>query len=234
MTTNASNIAPATQRLFDELGVKEKEPAIAKDLDKNAFLLLMMEQMKGQNPLNPNSGYQEMAAQMAQYTTVEQLQNLNTSMDSLLKSNSALATNMSQNSLPSMIGKTVKANANSISFDGTNNVQFGYQLPLEAGELKMEIRDQAGRVVRSYEAPRIPTRSGDNSFVWDGTDSAGKKLPSGNYSFVVSGKDRQGVDMTITPSISGKISGVRYKDSGTVVVINGAEVPAGSITEVSM
>jgi len=46
------------------------------DLDKNAFLNLLITQMKYQDPLNPTED-KEFLAQMAQFTSLEQMQNIN-------------------------------------------------------------------------------------------------------------------------------------------------------------
>lgn len=45
-------------------------------LDKDAFLRLLVEQLKNQDPMNPQDS-SEFLAQMAQFTIVEQLTNLN-------------------------------------------------------------------------------------------------------------------------------------------------------------
>jgi len=46
------------------------------ELDKNAFLTLLITQMKYQDPLNPTED-KEFLAQMAQFTSLEQMQNMN-------------------------------------------------------------------------------------------------------------------------------------------------------------
>lgn len=229
----AATISPVTSKLFDELGAKTESKTASKDLDKNAFMQLMIEQMKSQNPLSPNGGFEQMAAQLAQYTSLEQLQNLNTTMEKLLEMNTSLSTSIAQSSLPSMVGKTVKANFNAINFDGNSSVPFSYSLELPAKELTLEIKDETGKVVRTYKSPAIPMRSGENSYLWDGKNNEGKKVNNGNYTFVLSGKDMQDNDLKITPSVSGRISGVRYRESGPMVVINGAEVPMNSIFEIN-
>ncbi len=51
------------------------------DLDKNAFLRLLMTQLQYQDPLNPMDNT-EFVSQMAQFTSLEQMQNLNSTMTS--------------------------------------------------------------------------------------------------------------------------------------------------------
>jgi flagellar basal-body rod modification protein FlgD len=51
---------------------------------KEDFLRLFIAQLKAQNPLNPQEGH-EFIAQLAQFTSLEQLMNLNTSFSDMLK-----------------------------------------------------------------------------------------------------------------------------------------------------
>ena len=55
----------------------------AGDMDKNAFLQLLITQLRYQDPLEPRDNG-EFLAQMAQFTSLEQVQNMNTSMEELL------------------------------------------------------------------------------------------------------------------------------------------------------
>ena len=57
-------------------------------LDKNAFLMLLITQLRYQNPLEPMND-REFIAQMAQFSSLEQLQNVNTTIGSLLIMNAA-------------------------------------------------------------------------------------------------------------------------------------------------
>ncbi|UNC91749.1 flagellar hook capping FlgD N-terminal domain-containing protein [Candidatus Contubernalis alkaliaceticus] len=53
-------------------------------LDKNAFMMLLVTQLRYQDPLNPQDN-SEFVAQMAQFTSLEQLQNTNDNMEKLLQ-----------------------------------------------------------------------------------------------------------------------------------------------------
>ena len=77
-------------------------------LDKNAFLKLLVAQLKHQDPMSPMDG-KDLAAQLAQFTSVEQLQNLNTAMATQTQA-SQMATLVGQSSLSaSLIGRQVEA-----------------------------------------------------------------------------------------------------------------------------
>jgi flagellar basal-body rod modification protein FlgD len=51
---------------------------------QNEFLLLLVAQLKGQNPMNPIEG-SEFVAQLAQFSSLEELTKIRTSMDEVQK-----------------------------------------------------------------------------------------------------------------------------------------------------
>ena len=69
----------------------------SQELDGDAFLMLMMEQLKNQDPMNPMDN-SEMLAQQAQFTQLQELQELNES----------IATNNMIQQANSLVGKTVQ------------------------------------------------------------------------------------------------------------------------------
>ncbi|HHV38141.1 MAG TPA: flagellar hook capping protein [Tepidimicrobium sp.] len=69
---------------FDDQPDKEIVSKANKDLDKDMFLRLLTTQLANQDPLNPIED-KEFIAQLAQFNSLEQMQNLNRSMESLGK-----------------------------------------------------------------------------------------------------------------------------------------------------
>ena len=105
----ASSISSAITQANNEFNTVVGQQNSGANLDKNAFMLLLVTQFKYQDPLNPMDD-KEFVSQMAQFSSLEQLINLNTSMTSL-----TTATNNEQMiNATSYIGKEVTISGNSI------------------------------------------------------------------------------------------------------------------------
>jgi flagellar basal-body rod modification protein FlgD len=77
-------------------------------LDKNAFLKILMAQLSNQDPLSPQDTSQSIA-QMAQFSALEESQNMNTSLEKMLVSQQLTEGSM-------MIGKEVAFAVNEASY----------------------------------------------------------------------------------------------------------------------
>ena len=86
------------------------------DLGKNEFLKLMMAQMQQQDPLAPQDNNQ-MLAQLAQFSGLEQMQNLNTKFDDFV----GLLSLSSNVDSVSYIGKEVRVEGDQLLFDGQSD-----------------------------------------------------------------------------------------------------------------
>lgn len=99
MSVNSIGNQKTIQQIIDE-GAKSTKDRKTGELDKDQFLNLLVTQLKYQDPLNPVND-KEFIGQMAQFSSLEQMQNLN----STFSSSNAFA----------MIGKTVTATIESAS-----------------------------------------------------------------------------------------------------------------------
>ena len=125
---------------------------VAKDgsqLGKNDFMKLLMQQMRNQDPLSPQSN-SESIAQMAQFSSLEQSTNLNSSFQDLAKM-------MTMNSLTSsahVIGKFATVQNGSEEISGrvvSTSLKEGevmVKLKLESGE---EINAKLGSIIALSE-----------------------------------------------------------------------------------
>src|SRR5574337_881567 len=98
--------------------------AASNQLGKNDFLKLLTAQLANQDPLQPVDN-QAFIAQLAQFSSLEQLQNVSTKLDSLL----AATSTSTQVTAASLVGKTVAFDADGVDLSSgqpaTLQVQLG-------------------------------------------------------------------------------------------------------------
>jgi flagellar basal-body rod modification protein FlgD len=185
-----------------------------KTLSQDDFLKLFTTQMQFQNPLEPLDNYQ-MATQMAQFSSVQSLNNINQSLNNLL-TNQASSSNLQAQAL---IGKKIEAGGSGISIEQGVVSAGAYQLS-KSGSAVVQIFDARGKCVRT-----IPVGAKDASkqkLAWDGKNQDGAALPDGSYTFQVMAKDAQGQSVPVTTYRSGVVSGVSF-DNGSVYFQVGSE-----------
>lgn len=88
------------------------------ELGKDQFLQLLVTQLENQDPLNPMDD-KEFIAQMAQFSALEQMQNLNESF-SAVKAYSLLGKTVTASVDSNGSSSTVTGKVDSVKFDGSN------------------------------------------------------------------------------------------------------------------
>ena len=174
-------------------------------MGKEDFLKLLVAQLQNQDPLKP-SDPTEFTAQLAQFSSLEQLFAVNTSLEKL-----AAAQNMSSLSL---IGKEVVAEDASFTL-GSEPVKIGYRLDTPADEVNLYIRDPFGRTVAVLEGSQLG--QGDHFLTWNGADSLGQVAPKGEYSILV-GAVRKDETTTASSLIKGMVTGVDLDGANSRIV----------------
>jgi flagellar basal-body rod modification protein FlgD len=198
-------------------------------LGKDDFLKLMITQLKYQDPLSPMEGT-EFATQLAQFSSLEQLTNLNDSVNSSIESNFYLTQSINNTMVAALIGKNVKVAGNSIKNSGQENIQLGYNIPSNAHSASIKIYNEAGVLVNTIE--NIPASSGEHKLNWDFTDNEGNRLPEGKYRFEVEALNNDGESIQADTFTFGTIDGIRYTDDGTMLIVNDTEYFLSDILEI--
>ncbi len=198
-------------------------------MGKEDFLQLLITQMKNQDPMSPldNSDF---AAQLAQFSSLEQLSNLNTSMTQSIDADYYLTQSINNTLTATLIGKDVKLSGQNIVNNGGEELDLGYNLPSEAKSVTVNIYNSQGVLVKTFEDS--PNSSGDHKLFWDFTDNNGSKLPEGNYKMEIEAKDLNGESMTVEKFIWGTIDGVKFGENGTTLLVNNTQFMLSDILEI--
>lgn len=78
------------------------------ELDKNAFLMLLITQMRNQDPLSPVED-KEFIAQLAQFSSLEQMQQVNSTLEPFIQMMEPFLQNQTSFAAASWVGRTVVA-----------------------------------------------------------------------------------------------------------------------------
>jgi flagellar basal-body rod modification protein FlgD len=195
----------------------------ASTLGINDFLKLMTTQLKNQDPMKPLDGT-EMVAQLAQFGTVSGVQQMNTTLSTLsdsLRASQAL-------SGATMVGHEIVAQSGTASFDGTNGIVGGVDVPSGASSVSLTISDAAGQVLRHIT---VGTMAGQQAFRWDGKTDSGVQAAAGSYTLTATA-NVGGATQGLTTAVAARVSSVSLDSSGTGLTLNTPELGAVALNQV--
>jgi flagellar basal-body rod modification protein FlgD len=195
------------------------------------FLNMLMVQLKNQNPSQPYDN-QQFAAQLATFSQLEQLTDIRRLLDDQANVIALMAMSMENTTLPGMIGKYATAASNTLNFDGINPSEIGFKTPYPVASGKVKITDSNGKIVKMIDLDSSQCMTGEHKIAWDGNDDAGNRLLPGRYRVTIDLTESNGITTQAETFTVGKIEAVRFKSTGTVIVINGNEVPLGAVNDV--
>jgi flagellar basal-body rod modification protein FlgD len=207
-------------------------PAPGSALGRDAFLHLLVTQMKLQDPLEPMKN-ENMIAQLAQFSSLEQLQNMSTALQQNLDVNLALGQLLSNTMSTGLIGKQVHVPADSFDLQSGQPAPLGYRLNGDATKVSVSIYNDAGKLVRTLESNGAGAgATGAHGLEWDGRDDTGVQAPSGHYTFKVAATRADGSTIESNGLLVGRVSGIRYKDGTARVLLGATEVSLSEIDEI--
>ncbi|ANH75246.1 flgD Tudor-like domain protein [Ralstonia insidiosa] len=173
---------------------------------QSTFLQMLVAQLKNQDPLNPMDNSQ-MTTQLAQINTVSGIQQLNTTMSSMLTQNAATQAS-------SMIGRTVQVPSSNLTL-ASGKANFGISVPNGADDVVVTIKNAAGVAVRTVDLGQMTAGSGN--YTWNGKDDKGNQLADGNYT-ISTAATLNGQTTTANALGTDKVAGVTI-NNGTMQLV---------------
>ena len=192
------------------------------------YLNLMMTQLQNQDPTQPMDASAIMG-QLAQFGTVEGINNLNTSFSTLssqLVSNQALQAS-------SLLGNYVLVPGSSAAVAAGGGLTGAVTVPASATGVNVQIVNSAGATVQTVSLGN--QAAGTVPFTWDGTTAGGGTAPAGTYSIVASGSVN-GSGQQFSTLLQGQVGSITLNSSGSgglVLQVNGiGSVPFSSVQQI--
>src|SRR5690348_6117729 len=118
-----------------------------KPLDRTAFLKLLVEQLKHQDPLKPQDD-SAFVAQLAQFSSLEQSMGINDRLDMLAAQNAGMA---NANAV-GLVGSEATVRGNLVTIDGSGaTAPIAFSLSANTASTVVTVRDQNGNAVRTMD-----------------------------------------------------------------------------------
>lgn len=188
-------------------------------IGKDEFLKMLIAQLKHQDPMNPMDGT-AFTAQLAQFSSLEQLQNINTQLTSFTRQQQSLGNTQAVN----LIGREVLAKGDTIQVEGSP-VDLSYQLKGDAATGLVRIYNANGELVDALVFKN--QKQGLNTLTWNPPSST-----VGRCTFEVSAADSAGKSVGVDAMIQGEVTGVNYRDGVTYLSVGNREIAFSDVVSV--
>lgn len=201
--------------------------ASEKTLDRDAFLKLLVAQMKNQNPLEPQDNSQ-FVAELAQFSNLEATQSINDRLDLL----AIQSRGQSNAQVMDMVGRqvTVKGSVATVEGNGSG-APVGFTLSERCEKATITIKSLTGDTIRTISVGAH--KAGFTQVQWDGRSDAGLVQPKGSYVVSVKALNEAGDPISVDQTTTSTIKGISF-DTGYPVLqlANGATAPVSDLVRV--
>jgi flagellar hook assembly protein FlgD len=202
--------AKTEAEFLEKLADQTKEKRVPKnELGKDDFLKLFVAQLQNQDPLNPEADT-EMASKLAQFNGLEQMLNVNKSLEKMLAEQ-----NTTRNlQLVNYVGRDVIVDGGRVRITDGKPTPTEYKVENDAAQSVLEVRNAMGILVHQIDLG--PVNAGTHKLKWDGKASDGKPIPDGSYTLSMTARDLDGKSVPVNLTSRVTVTGIdiNSKDGG--------------------
>jgi flagellar basal-body rod modification protein FlgD len=213
-TAATSSIYGIGSGLSTSTGTSSSSAAtVASSLNANDYLTLFLAQLQNQDPTNPMQSY-ELASQLAQFTTVQELSQANTYLSSIQQSSA----DVNNAQITSLIGKDVTAQTSEMDVSSGKVTELDYTLS-DSATITVTIQDSSGNTVKSLNLGSQD--AGSYTVPWTGDDSTGNTVPDGAYTCTVTATSSGGTSSAVQTSVKGLVYACNLNSSPPTYTLTG-------------
>ncbi|WP_288458997.1 flagellar hook assembly protein FlgD [uncultured Sphingomonas sp.] len=196
-------------------------------LGQEDFIALMTAQLKNQDPFKPVDNT-EMVAQMAQFSSVAGISDMNKSLAAISARLGATSTADAM----SFVGRNVLTEGKTAYERSTGGLAGAVELGGAASDVNVAIADKDGKVVKNLQLGEQP--QGTATFDWNGKDDAGNTVENGPYTITVEAANKSAI-VAATPLVWAPVQSATLVPGGEPVlnVAGLGEVKPASVRKVA-
>lgn len=229
-----SQVTMAPKKGNDQINANEKERLLNKltgykpksiyteenpnKMGKDEFLKLLTHQLKNQDPMNPME-QNKMAAELAQFSQLEQLANINTKFDTF-NNNKAMETQFYG---ASFLGKEVVTSGQTMNYQGEGTeANMMFKLEKNAAKVLARVYDKQNNIVGEVWKENIGR--GNQTFTWDGSTLDNSTAGKGDYQVRIFAWDESSEPIKVETKVTGIVESVFFENGETVLQVDGKKV----------
>jgi flagellar basal-body rod modification protein FlgD len=212
---------------LDQVGSQaaEVKKSNGTSMGKDDFLKLLVTQLQKQDPLSPMDST-AFTAQLAQFSSLEELQNINETLGGVGNSQQVLTNSQAVD----FIGKKIQALGDKLELSQDGPIPVEFNLAQDAAGVYVKIYNNYGEFVQDIEAG--PMGAGQQRLEWNGLDHLDQQAPAGTYRYEVLAVDAEGNTVSAKTFTTGAVSGVFYKQGLAYLLTADQEIPLGDVVQV--
>ena len=210
------------QQVIEKVNGRQADPVFKKgphnQIGKDEFLKLLSHQLQNQDPMNPMD-QNKFAAELAQFSQLEQLSNLNSKFDAVI------GTGATENKFyaASFLGKEVVTSGTSVELkeDGQKS-EVLFNLSDNAFKTHVKIMDSKNNMVSEMWLDALP--KGAQKIAWDGLQLDKAPARKGNYNIQIEAWNDKGDKLMAETKVKGTVESVFFENGETVMMVDGKKL----------